>query len=113
MEETNIKEVVEEIRGASEDELKSVIEQWFESTRTQGLKIGASFISAAIFGVIEKHIKKKTGAKPSLRDYQRMTDEIIKIISVQLATQQNDLEENIVEENADDGTAESNDNTNS
>jgi hypothetical protein len=99
MEETNIKEVVEEIRGASEDELRQVIEQWFESTRTAGMKIGAKFISAAIFGVIKKHIKKKTGGKPSLRDYQRMTDEIIKIISVQLATQQNDLEENIVEKN--------------
>ena len=71
------------------------------------MKIGAQFISAAIFGVVQKHIKKKSGAKASLRDYQRCTDEIIKIISVQL-TQQNDLEEN---EN--DGTTESDDNANS
>lgn len=113
MEETNIKEAVEEIKGASEDELQKVIEQWFESTRTQGLKIGAKFISAAIFGVIEKHIKKKTGAKASLRDYQRMTDEIIKIISVQLKTEQNDSEEKAMEENENDRTTESNDNTNS
>jgi hypothetical protein len=113
MEETNIKEAVEEIRGASEDELQKVIEQWFESTRTQGLKIGAKFISAAIFGVIEKHIKKKTGAKASLRDYQRMTDEIMKIISVQLKTEPNDSEEDVTEENENDRTTESNDNTNS
>lgn len=106
-EETNMKEVVEEIKNANEDEIKQVIEGWFERTRTAGMKIGAQYISAAIFGVVQKHIKKKTGAKVSLRDYQRCMDEIIKIISVQL-TQQNDLEEN---EN--DGTTESNDNTNS
>jgi hypothetical protein len=109
-EETNMKEVVEEIKGASEDEIKQVIEGWFERTRTQGLKIGAQYISAAIFGVIQKHLKKKT--KPSLRDYQRCVDEIINIISVQL-TKQNDSEETTTEENKDDGTAESNDNTNS
>lgn len=113
MEETNIKEVVEEIKGADEETLRDTIEKWFESTRNQGLKIGAQFISAAIFGVIEKHIKKKTGTKASLRDYQRMTDEIIKIISVQLTTQQNDSEETIMEENDNDRTTESNDNTNS
>lgn len=106
-ENTNMKEVVEEIRNASEDELRKVVEQWFETTRTQGMKIGAQFISAAIFGVIQKHIKKKTGAKPSLRDYQRCMDEIIKIVSVQLTTQ------NDSEENKNDRTTESNDNTNS
>ena len=109
MAEENIKEVIEEIQGADEETLRSTIEKWFESTRTAGMKIGASYISAAIFGVIQKHIKKKAGAKPSLRDYQRMTDEVIQIISVQLQnTEQNDLEEN---EN--DGTTETNDNTNS
>lgn len=107
-ENTNVAEVVEEIRSADEDTLRSTIEKWLESMRSAGMKIGAQFISAAIFGVIQKHIKKKTGAKASLRDYQRCIDEIIKIISVQLETQQNDSEEN---EN--DGTTESNDNTNS
>ena len=104
-EETNIKNVVEEIKNATEDELRQVIEKWFEQTHTQGLKIGASYISAAIFSVIQKHLKKK--AKPSLRDYQRATEDIIKIIAVQL-TEQNDSEDN---EN--DGTTESNDSTNS
>lgn len=109
--ETNMKEVVEEIKGANEDELRATIERWFESTRTQGLKIGAQFISAAVFGAIKKHLKKS--GKPSLRDYQRCVDEIMKIISVQL-TQQNDSEENkIIEEKENDGTTESNDNTNS
>lgn len=93
-EETNMKDVVQEIKEASEEDLKKVIEQWFESTRTAGMRIGAQYISEGIFGVIQKHIKKK--AKPSLRDYQRCMDEIIKIISVQL-TQQNDSKK-VVEE---------------
>ena len=105
MAEENIKEVIEEIKGADEETLRSTIEKWFESTRNQGLKIGAQYMSAAIFGVIQKHTKK--AGKTSLNDYKRMTAEIIKIISVQL-TEQNDLEEN---EN--DGTTETNDNTNS
>ena len=88
--------------------MQKVIEDWFEKTRNQSIKIGAQYISAAIFGVIQKNIVKK--AKPSLRDYKRMTEEIIKIISVQLK-QQNDLETE--KENTNDGTAEANDNTNS
>ena len=110
MEETNIKEVVEEIRDADEETLRETVEKWFESTRTAGMKIGAKFISAAVYGVIEKHTKK--AGKVSLNDYKRMTADIVKIIAVQL-TQQNDSEETITEENENDGTAESNDNTNS
>lgn len=98
-EETNIKEVVEEIKNANEDELKKVIEDWFESTRTSGMKIGAQFISAAIYGVIKKHTIKKE--KVSLRDYKRAMDEIINIISVQL-TEQNNSEESTVEETSND-----------
>ena len=90
-EETNIKEAVEEIKNANEDELKKIIEQWFESTRTSGMRIGAQFISAAIYGVIQKHIVKKE--KTSLRDYKRAMDEIINIISVQLTTQNDSTEE--------------------
>lgn len=104
MEDTNMKEVVEEIKGATEDELKEVMEEWFRQTRTAGMKIGAQYISAAIFGVIKKHIKKGAGAKPSLRDYQRCVEGISEIISVQL-TQQNDSEE-VTEEEVNDGTAE-------
>lgn len=104
-EETNIKEAVEEIRASDEESLQKVIEDWFEKIRTQSMKIGAQYISAGIFGVIQKHIFKKE--KTSLRDYKRMTDDIIKIISVQLrqeATEQNDSETE--KENANDGTAE-------
>ena len=108
MVETNIQEVVKEIKESDEESLQKVIEDWFERTRNQSIKIGAQYISAAIFGVIQKNIVKK--AKPSLRDYKRMTEEIIKIISVQL-TKQNDLETE--KENTNDGTAEANDNTNS
>ena len=108
-EETNMKEVVEEVKNATEEELKEVIKKWFESTRTQGLKMGAQYISAVIFDVIQKHIKKKNGSKASLRDYQRCVDEIINIISVQL-TNQNSSEETEIneatEEVNNDGTAE-------
>lgn len=99
MEETNIKEAVKEIKNANEDELKKVIEAWFESTRTAGVKIGAQLISAAIYRVIEQHTKK--AGKVSLNDYKRMTADIVKIISVQL-TQQNDSEEAITEETSND-----------
>ena len=94
MAEVNIKEAVKEIKESDEESLQKVIEDWFERTRTQSIKIGAQYISAAIFGVIQKNIVKK--AKPSLRDYKRMTEEIIKIVSVQLRqqnTDQNDSEE--------------------
>ena len=100
MAETNIKEVVEEIKESDEETLQKVIEDWFERTRTSGMRIGAQYISAAIFGVIQKNIVKK--AKPSLRDYKRMTEEIIKIITVQLKqqdTRQNDSEADTVKEN--------------
>ena len=90
MAEANIKEAVKEIKESDEESLQKVIEDWFERTRNKSIKIGAQYISAAIFGVIQKNIVKK--AKPSLRDYKRMTEEIIKIISVQL-TQQDDSEE--------------------
>ena len=108
MAEANIKEAVKEIKESDEESLQKVIEDWFERTRNQSIKIGAQYISAAIFGVIQKNIVKK--AKPSLRDYKRMTEEIIKIISVQLK-QQNDSETE--KENTNDRTAEANDNTNS
>lgn len=90
MAETNIKEAVKEIKASDEESLQKVIEDWFERTRVSGMKIGAQYISAAIFGVISKHTKK--AGKVSLNDYKRMTADIIKIISVQL-TQQNDSEE--------------------
>ena len=104
MAEENIKEVIEEIKGADEETLRSTVEKWFESTRTAGMKLGAQYISAAIFGIIQKHLKKK--AKPSLRDYQRCMDEIIRIISVQLTTQNDSETDEAVEENGNDGTAE-------
>lgn len=103
MEEQNkvISEAVKEIKEADEVQLKELIEKWFESTRTAGMKLGAQFISAAVAGTIQKHIKK--GAKPSLRDYERCIKDITKIIAVQLnQTRQNDLED----EN--DGTTEEN-----
>ena len=101
----NMTEVVAEIKGATEEELREVIEKWFESTRTQGMKIGAQFISAAVYGAIENNLKK--GSQSSLRDYQRAIKRVIEIVSVQLKqeTVQNDLEES-TEEVVNDGTAE-------
>lgn len=94
-----IEQAVEELKSSDKAKFKEVIEQWFERTRTQGLKLGAQMISAAVTGVIEKHIKK--GQKPSLRSYERCIKEIMDILSVQL-TQQNDS----IVENEDDGTTE-------
>ena len=91
--EVNLSEVANEIKNKSDEELKKTIEQWYEKTRTQGMKLGAQMISVAIAGVIEKNLSKKQN--PSLRDYKRMTDSIIKIISVQIkqmSTEQNNLE---------------------
>ena len=107
MAEEVVSKAMDEIKNASEDELKKVIEGWFEQTRTQGMKIGAQFISAAVYGAIEKNLKK--GSQSSLRDYQRAIKRVVEIVSVQL-TQQNDLtvaENNeVVEETINDGTAE-------
>ena len=108
MTEENIKKAVEEIKSSDEEKLQKVIEDWFSRIHTDGMRIGAKYISAAIFGVIQKHTKK--ASKVSLNDYRRMTSDIIKIISVQL-TEQNDSETE--KENIDDGTAEANGNTNS
>lgn len=88
-ENTNMSEVIGEIKEASEEELKQIIEQWFEKIRTQGLKIGAQFISVAVYDAIQKNIK--TG---SLRDHQRAIKAVLDIVSVQLkqfGTVQNDL----------------------
>lgn len=101
-EEVKVSEAISEIKNASEEELKAIIEQWYEKTRTDGLKIGAKMISAATYGIIKNHLIK--AQKPSLRDYKRCVDEILKLISVQLS---NETEENeLVEEHTDDGTAE-------
>lgn len=111
MEETKMSQVVDEIKGASEDALREVVEKWFESTRTQGMKIGAAYIAAAVYGAITKNLKK--GSNSSLRDYQRAIKKIMEIVSVQLKqqeTQQNDSDEveqdTATEDNANDGTAE-------
>ena len=98
MAEQNITEAIEEVRGASEEELKKVIEDWYEKTRTDGLKMGARFIAAAVMGKVQKHLDKP--GKPSLRDYERCIADIKKILVAQL-TQQNDSEE-VVEETAND-----------
>jgi hypothetical protein len=89
-ENTNMSAVIDEVRNADEESLKKVAEDWFEETRTAGMRIGAQYISAAVYGAIEKNIK--TG---SLRDHQRAIKAVLEIVSVQLnqqKTQQNDLD---------------------
>ena len=99
-EENKMSEVIDEIRGASEEELKKVIEEHLEAVRVQGMKIGASYIAAAVMGAIEKNLKN--GFNSSHRDFERAIKRIYEIVSVQL-TQQNDLE---MEDGINDGTAE-------
>lgn len=91
----NMSEVIDEVKNASEEELKKVIEQHFEAVRTQGMKIGAQFIAAATMGKIKKHLDKP--GKPSLRDHERCIADIKEMLLVQL-TQQNDLEDSAEEE---------------
>lgn len=102
VENTNMSEVVSEVKNATEDELKEVIEQYFERVRTQGIKIGATYIAAAIMGKFKKHLYKS--GKISLRDYERCIADIKKVLDVQL-TEQNDLTDT-VEVIANDGTTE-------
>ena len=97
-------EVIKEIQGASEEELKGIIEQWFERTRTDGMRLGAYVISAAVFDAIKKNLKD--GMNSSHRDFKRAIQNVVEIVSVQLKPQetvQNDLEET-----TDDGTVEDN-----
>lgn len=89
-ENTNMSEVVDEIKNADEESIKKVVEDWFEKTRTSGMKIGATYIAAAVMGKIKKHLEKP--GKTSLRDYERCIADIKKMLAVQL-TQQNDSEE--------------------
>lgn len=85
----NMSEVVDEIKGANEDKLKKVIEKHFEAVRTQGMKIGATYIAAAVMGKFKKHLDKP--GKTSLRDCERCIADIKQMLAVQL-TQQNDSE---------------------
>lgn len=88
-EETNVSQAIAEIKNANEEELRKVIERWFEATRTDGLKIGAQLISAAVYAAIQKNLNKE--GKITMNDYKRVIKEITKIIQVQL-TKQNDSE---------------------
>lgn len=99
-EETKVSEAMAEIKNANEDELRKVISDWYERTRTDGMRIGAKMIAAAVFGAIRNNLNKQ---RPSLRDYERCIKDIRKVIDV-LLTQQNDSE--VTEEVNSDGTAE-------
>ena len=98
-EQNTIQEVVEEIKSATDKELKDTITKWYrkKQTRNQGMKIGAAYIAAAVAGIMEKHLKK--GKDVSKRDLERCIKDIYKIVSVQLNTQQNDsMTENEIDE---------------
>jgi hypothetical protein len=109
----NMSKVISEIKSATEEDIKEIIEGWFERTRTDGMKLGAKFIATGVFSAIQKNLNK---AKPSLRDYERCVKDIRKIIDVQL-TKQNDSNKakanEVMEEKVDDGTANQDDNTHS
>ena len=95
-ENTNMSAVIDEVRNADEESLKKVIEDWFEKTRTDGMKIGAYSISAAVAGAIDKNLKD--GMQSSHRDFERAIKRVLEIVSVQLKqhkTQQNDSDESV------------------
>ena len=92
-ENTKVSEAISEIKNADEESLRKVVEDWFERTRTDGMKIGAYFVSAAVARAIEKNLKD--GMKSSHRDFERAIKRVLEIVSVQLKqdeTIQNDLE---------------------
>lgn len=92
MGQNNTQNIMDDIRGVDNDEqLKEIVSAWFDKTRTQGLKIGASFISAAVYAAIQKHITMKA-SKATLRDYRRCIAEITGIVEKQIKTQQNETE---------------------
>lgn len=91
MAEQNVSEVVEEIRNATEEDLREVIESWYEATRIDGMKLGAKYIALSIFGAMQKHLNKN--GKPSLRDYERFTADVRKIITVQITESPNEVVE--------------------
>lgn len=85
MSEEIVAKAVEEIKNTSEDKLKETIEKWYEQIHTQGLKTGAAYISAVIYDAYQKNVATKP--KPSLRDYKRMTEFIVEVVSKQIARQ--------------------------
>ena len=103
MENKNIEitNVINEIKTADEENLKKVIEEWFERTRTDGLKIGAQMVSTVVLNIIKTHTKKP--GKTSLRDYERMTKDITDLLLVQMKKQKSNNEK---EESSDDGSTE-------
>lgn len=103
-EKTNVTQAIEEIKSADEEQLKKVIEEWFERTRTDGMKIGAYFVSAAVAGAIEKNLKD--GMKSSHRDFERAIKRVMEIVSVQLKQDETVQNDSTTEEETNDGTAE-------
>jgi hypothetical protein len=105
-EEIKMSEVVDEVKNASEDELREVVEKWFESTHMDGVRHGAYIISAAVFDTINKNLKN--GMNSSHRDFERAIKKVVEIVSVPLKqqeTRQNDSEK-VAEEDTNDRTAE-------
>ena len=83
-----------------DDALKKTIEDWYEKTRTTGMKLGAQMICVAGENILKKHLTKR--GKPSLRDYERATAELAKLFSVPLKdiTEQNNSGEDNGEESS-------------
>lgn len=101
-ENTNVNQVVEEINGKDEEQVKKVIERWFDKTRMDGLRLGAQMISVVVDDAIRKNLKD--GMNSSHKDFKRAINKIYEIISVQL--KQRETVQNDLEETTDDGTAE-------
>lgn len=90
-ENSEVAEVIEEIKGADETTLEETIKKWFEQTRTAGMRIGAFYIASAVHFAINQNLSKP--GKSSMNDYKRAIKDINRILEVQLKTEQNDSEE--------------------
>ena len=99
VDEVKIAEVAKEIREAKEEELRQVIEEWLERTRTQGMKLGAQMMAIGVNAIINKHFNKP--GKSSFNDYKRCMKDITNFLAVQL--KQNETEQNNSVVGEDDG----------
>ena len=103
MDQNQTNDIIQNIKGTNDDEvLKKTISDWYEKIHTQSMKIGASFIAAAVMGAINKNLKN--GMNSSRRDLERAIKRVVEIVSVQL--KQHETVQNDLEEITNDGTAE-------
>lgn len=73
---------VENVESEQDKAIRDAVEKTATKIRNDALTQGAKMICGVIMQMINKHIGKK--AKPSLRDYERLTKDVYNFIIVPL-----------------------------